>query len=152
MNRIFYFIVVVCFFSCKSNSTAQEKEEDTTNTPVIQKPKFKDIGDEDKDPGIVRFIGSIETIDQNTELCNRNYKLVITINIKRINEIGHFIINPPTAGSTVKMGFMNTLIKDVNDFKQKLTIGQGISIRARERTCPDKNKTGFEIITYKMIR
>ncbi len=149
MYKIFCILILFGFFSCKSTTAAQEIQDLIGKDKKIDKPKFTDIEDQSEDPGSMKLIASIVSMDKDANLCDRKYILASKLKIKEVIRTGRFISRPLEANQEIVMGFMNVLTK-TKTLQKEISIGQEISIIVRERMCIDQSQRTYEIIDIKI--
>ncbi len=165
-----YILIFVALFSCKSNTTAQEKKDVKTekskvkNTkdekPKIEKPGFGDPRDneitrietEDAKPLIetntVHLTGSVLGLFKNKKICGKPFMATTTIKVERVTGSGSGIVNLIPEGQEITFGFLKDHAKDFDALQQKFAKDNVISLVVKESLCSDTSETVFEIIRF----
>ncbi len=172
MNKFLYISIVVVLFSCKSNTTAQEKkdvkiekpriENARDKKPKIERPGFGDPRDNEITkldgeystsliaPNTIHFMGSVIAVFKDKAICGKSYKATTTIEVKKITKSAG-IVNLISSEKETTFGFLKGYVKDFETLKQKLTKGQVFSFKAKESLCPDTSQTVYEIMSFEIL-
>jgi len=171
MNKFVGLVIIICLFSCKSTSIAQEKQdtktikdkivEKKTETPDYKKIKLGDPTDNERThldlntvsqvkPGTIQLEGLVETFYKNTAICEKPYKAAIKIKVSQIIESGSGLVKTLSKDQEITFGFIpGVYTKDLEVLQKKMQPGRKLSILVRQGLCPDFGDNAvFEIVRY----
>ncbi|WP_103068978.1 hypothetical protein [Aquimarina sediminis] len=149
MNKVLYIIIMGLLFSCKSNSIAQEKEnEEVQQKPKVERPKFKDLQNNTIDPNMVHLVSIMQSVNKNKAICGKTYTTTATIKVDRIVNIGSGIVNMVSPGQIITVGFMNFQEKELETLKQIVNKNKEVFLKIKEDLCPDMSNTVYEVLQF----
>ncbi len=170
MYKLRYILIFIGLFSCKSNSIAQEKENNKTKVENhrIEKPKIKmpglgdprdnEITNRDFEVDVqtktsrIDVIGLFVKFYEDKKICDTVYKATIGVKVDQVIKSERGVSNALKEGQGVDLVFMKSHSKDFDRLKQKFTKDQRVLFKVRERKlCFDSAKTVYEIITFEII-
>ncbi|GEM_PF-3081043 len=151
MKQIICIGIIILCFSCKSTTSAQEKEAEKPSI-TNPKPKFTQKDQVQISPNTIRFLGKIIKIEKEvTAICGTNHENVATIEIMDNLASGSGIINLCNKGDQLKMVFIQGFSASSNkndNHTNEIKEGHIFLAEAIEKLCPDTDKTLYYVSTY----
>ncbi|TPN84072.1 hypothetical protein [Aquimarina algicola] len=149
MNKIISVLLIVIFFSCKSNSIAQEKEKSNTSKEKTELSQFNRIDESTRiAPGTVHLTGLVLGTSKNKAICGKPYAETATIKVESIRGSGSGIVSQIASGQEITFGFLKGHFKDFETLQQKHDDNQELFFIVQEGLCLGMNQTVYEILSF----
>jgi len=159
MNKVIYAILIVVLCSCKSNSTAKENGNMSSDTSAVNKSiladsrnnKLKtlhDVSHSQIAPNTVHVKGTVLGVFKNASICGISYEATTKVRITAIIGSGSGIINMISSGQEITFGLMKGQSEIFDVLLKKHTKDQKITFVLTENLCMDMGKTVYVIDSF----
>ena len=137
MYKILYITlaIITISFSCKSISFAKENTLSQTK-PLPKKEKQLAPAPSQLSPNAIQLTAEIYDIQNDFNVCDRNYKKAIFLKIKIVSN-GFAVVNPLSIGQEITLG--------LHQYPVKLRVKHHVSVIVRERLCLNASIPSYEI-------
>mgnify|MGYP001794539580 CR=1 FL=1 len=145
MYKILYITlaIITISFSCKSISFAKENTLSQTK-PLPKKEKQLAPAPSQLSPNAIQLTAEIYDIQNDFNVCDRNYKKAIFLKIKIVSN-GFAVVNPLSIGQEITLGIHKSLLEGLHQNPEKLRVKHHVSVIVRERLCLNASIPSYEI-------
>lgn len=99
-----------------------------------------------QNPGIVELRGLIKSVIAGDTLCNKRYESALIIEVEEVISPGRNLVNSIAKGQDLTLALSPVLVKKLKSEKSLPTVGQRLSIMAKEKLCQDASQSLFTIL------
>ncbi|WP_378185990.1 hypothetical protein ACE939_12830 [Aquimarina sp. W85] len=147
MRTVIYCCFLMCLWACKSQEVSKEIKQPVDTKSMPQKPKYRGEALIIDPNTILIRASNVKLSSDKTSLCGKTYDKSITVKIEQLQNIGSSLVNTPAKGQVLMLGLSNILLKQY-ELKISNKSSDLLSIKLKERLCPDMTMTRFEVISF----